>query len=80
MADSKTWAKRVAAWRARGKSAKDFAREGYAASTLWRHARRGTGVVRVVRAAETQPRKLSIHVGGPCIEVAQTSIRRFCER
>ena len=58
MADAKTWAKRVAEWRASGESAGAFAAgRGYAPSTLrwWasRLAREGGGLVRVVTTAPT---------------------------
>jgi hypothetical protein len=58
MADAKTWAKRVAEWRASGESAGTFAAgRGFAPSTLrwWasRLARDGGGLVRVVTAAPT---------------------------
>lgn len=60
MTDGKTWEKRVAAWRASGDSATEFAaRGGYAASTLrnWasRLARRRKGLVRVVREERLVP-------------------------
>lgn len=56
MADAKTWAKRVAEWRASGESAGSFAAgRGFAPSTLrwWasRFARDAGGLVRVVTAA-----------------------------
>jgi len=58
MADAKTWAKRVAEWRASGESVGTFATgRGFAPSTLrwWasRLARDGGGLVRVVTAAPT---------------------------
>ena len=57
MADAKTWAKRVAAWRASGVTASAFsARAGFAPSTLrwWasRLGRREGGFVRIVTATE----------------------------
>ena len=57
MADAKTWAKRVAAWRVSGETAAEFSsRGGFAPSTLrwWksRLGRRERGFVRVVTAPE----------------------------
>jgi len=56
MADAKTWAKRVAEWRASGESAGTFAAgRGFAPSTLrwwaWKRGRSASGLVRVVTAA-----------------------------
>jgi hypothetical protein len=54
MADAKTWAKRVAAWRASGLSRDEFAaRAGCTPASLkwwaWRLGRESTALVRVVR-------------------------------
>lgn len=57
MTDKKTWAKRVAAWRASGESATVFAaREGYAASSLRNWASRlGRAEVELVRVVRSEP-------------------------
>lgn len=70
MADAETWAKRVAAWRASGKTAAAFSsRDGYAPSTLrwWasRLGRREAAFVRVV----TTPEPAAEGVGAIEIEV-----------
>ncbi len=72
MADAKTWAKRVAAWRASGETAAEFSsRGGFAPSTLrwWRSrlGRRDAGFVRVVTAPKqpaTVPDAIELDVGG----------------
>jgi hypothetical protein len=58
MADAKTWAKRVAAWRASGLSRERFAqREGFTPASLkwwaWRIGRDSSSLVRVVREEPT---------------------------
>ena len=69
MTDKKTWAKRVAAWRASGDSATVFAaREGYAASSLRNWASRlgrDVELVRVVRSepAQSKAEGIEIRVG-----------------
>lgn len=72
MADAKTWAKRVAAWRASGETAAEFSsRGGFAPSTLrwWksRLGRREPGFVRVITApaaAAGRPGAVELDVGG----------------
>lgn len=73
MADAKTWAKRVAAWRSSGKTASEFASTGgFAPSTLkywaWRLKRGETDLVRVVRTVEAtvaqRESPIEIEVGG----------------
>ena len=67
MADAKTWAKRVAAWRASGQTATEFAsRGGFQGRTLrwwaWRLRDRGSNFVRVVRALEPAARESAIEL------------------
>ena len=73
MADAKTWAKRVAAWRASGETAAVFSsRDGYAPSTLrwWasRLGRREPAFVRVVTGPEApasaRDGAIELEVGG----------------
>lgn len=75
MTDKKTWAKRVAAWRASGESATVFAgREGYGASSLRNWASRlgrDVGLVRVVRSepAQSKAEGIEIRVGAARVVV-----------
>lgn len=67
MADAKTWAKRVAAWRASGQTATEFAsRGGFHGRTLrwwaWRLRDRGSGFVRVVRGVGPPARESAIEL------------------
>ena len=77
MADAKTWAQRVRAWRASGETASVFStRGGFAPSTLrwWasRLGRREAGFVRVVRAPEVPAAVrdgIELEVGGVRVRV-----------
>lgn len=72
MADAQTWSKRVAAWRASGQTASEFASgRAYAASTLrwWASqlGRRDVGFVRVVAAPSpvaAPDAAIEVEVGG----------------
>ena len=74
MADATTWAKRVAAWRASGRPAAEFAAgRGYTASTLrwWasRLGRRDAAFVRVVTTPERVDAPLELETAGVCVRV-----------
>lgn len=67
MASSEIWAKRVAGWRASGRTADEYAAgRGFAGSTLrwWSsHLGRTPAIVQVVRAAPARDAALELAVG-----------------
>lgn len=82
MTKASEWATRVAAWRASGRTAKDFCRDkDYAAERLlWWSSdlkRRGMlqppdnplALARVVRRREAQPAAIVVHVGSVRVEI-----------
>lgn len=76
MADSKTWAKRVAAWRASGETAAVFSsRDGYAPSTLrWWASRLGRREAAFVRVVTTPAPPPAAH-GDRAIELEVAGVR-----
>jgi transposase len=92
MADAKTWAKRVTAWRASGQTAAEFCgRRGYTLSSLqrWSHrlgreaaAETGVRLARVVRTSgENVPSSESAPSGaGPAIVIEVGGARVVVQR